>query len=137
MGVWWRPRKSIPPIFPTCRARGCGGGPVVVEHPRIPFISYPYEWPFPALKAAALFHLDLQIELLADDVMLSDASAYNIQFISSSSALWPILIDLVSLRRYRGGEDWAGLEARPTIRGRRMPRAFGARGCRNRLCSAF
>ena len=25
----------------------------VVEHPRIPFVSYPYEWPFPALKAAA------------------------------------------------------------------------------------
>ena len=32
----------------------------VVEHPRIPFISYPYEWSFGALKAAALHHLDLQ-----------------------------------------------------------------------------
>ncbi len=79
--------------------------PMVVEHPRIPFISYPYEWPFPALKAAALLHLDLQIELLKDDITLIDASAYNIQFIGPR----PLLIDLLSLRPYREGEYWAGL----------------------------
>ena len=36
----------------------------VVEHPRLPFISYPYEWPFPALKAAALLHLDVHMAAL-------------------------------------------------------------------------
>ena len=33
-----------------------GGG--LVEHTRIPFVSYPYEWPFGMLKDAALLHLD-------------------------------------------------------------------------------
>ena len=30
----------------------------LLEHPRIDFVSYPYEWTFSALKAAALLHLD-------------------------------------------------------------------------------
>jgi ribosomal protein L11 methylase PrmA len=92
-------------VDPALLGEGAHGAPIVVEHPRIPFVSYPYEWPFPALKAAALFHLDLQIELLADNVMLSDASAYNVQFIGPR----PVLIDLLSLRRYREGEYWVGL----------------------------
>jgi ribosomal protein L11 methylase PrmA len=92
-------------VDPALLGEGAHGAPIVVEHPRIPFVSYPYEWPFPALKAAALFHLDLQIELLAENVMLSDASAYNVQFIGPR----PVLIDLLSLRRYREGEYWVGL----------------------------
>lgn len=77
---------------------------LAVEHPRIPFISYPYEWPFPALKAAALLHLDLNIELMAHGMTLSDATAFNIQFRGSK----PVFIDLLSLRQYRAGEYWAG-----------------------------
>jgi ribosomal protein L11 methylase PrmA len=92
-------------VDPALLGEQARGAPIVVEHPRIPFVSYPYEWPFPALKAAALFHLDLQIDLLADGVMMSDASAYNVQFIGPR----PVLIDLLSLRRYREGEYWAGL----------------------------
>lgn len=38
------------------------GARYVVQHPRLPFISYPYEWPFSALKAAALLHLDIHLE---------------------------------------------------------------------------
>lgn len=76
----------------------------VVEHPRIPFISYPYEWPFPALKAAALLHLDIQIEALESGISLSDATAYNIQFIGAR----PVFIDLLSFRQYRDGEIWSG-----------------------------
>jgi ribosomal protein L11 methylase PrmA len=74
----------------------------VVEHPRLPFISYPYEWPFGALKAAALFHLDLQLEALDHGVSLSDASPYNVQFRGAA----PVFIDLLSFRRYREGEYW-------------------------------
>src|SRR5688572_6646870 len=33
----------------------------VLEHPRLPFISHPYEWPFALLKKAALLQLDLLI----------------------------------------------------------------------------
>lgn len=76
----------------------------VLEHPRLPFISYPYEWPFPALKAAALHHLDIHLAALADGVTLSDASAYNIQFLG----VQPVFIDLLSFRRYRDGEMWSG-----------------------------
>ena len=76
----------------------------VVEHPRLPFIAYPYEWPFSALKAAALFHLDLHLGLLEQGATLSDASAYNVQF----DGVRPLFIDLLSLRPYRQGEYWFG-----------------------------
>ena len=79
-------------------------GGLVLEHPRIPFWSYPYEWSFGALKAAALAHLDIQIELLDHDVALSDASAYNLQFTGAR----PVFTDALSFRRYRDNEHWAG-----------------------------
>jgi hypothetical protein len=91
-------------VDPSVLGNGARGAPIVVEHSRIPFVSYPYEWPFPALKTAALFHLDLQIDLLADGVMMSDASAYNVQFIGPH----PVLIDLLSLRRYRRASTGRG-----------------------------
>lgn len=75
---------------------------LVLEHPRLPVISYPYEWPFDALKAAALLHLDIQLELLDQGICLSDASAYNVQFRGAE----PIFIDYLSFRRYRPGELW-------------------------------
>lgn len=80
------------------------GAIYILEHPKIDFISYPYEWPFAALKAAALFHLKLQIDLLDKNIMFSDASAYNIQFIGAR----PIFIDVLSLRTYKDGEYWHG-----------------------------
>ena len=46
-----------------CGPRAEGGG--LVEHARIPFVSYPYEWPFGMLKDAALLHLELMREALA------------------------------------------------------------------------
>ncbi|MGI9332089.1 MAG: class I SAM-dependent methyltransferase [Gammaproteobacteria bacterium] len=80
------------------------GATIVIEHPRLPFVSYPYEWPFAALKAAALLHLDVHLEALANDVSLSDASAYNVQFQGSA----PVFIDRLSFKRYREGEIWIG-----------------------------
>jgi ribosomal protein L11 methylase PrmA len=76
----------------------------VLEHARIPFLSYPYEWAFSALKAAALLHLDLHLAMLARGATLIDSSAYNVQFVAAE----PIFIDALSLRRYREGEIWAG-----------------------------
>jgi ribosomal protein L11 methylase PrmA len=77
---------------------------MVLRHQRIPFISYPYEWPFSLLKSAALLHLDIHIEALKRGVTLSDASAYNVQF----RGVEPVFIDVLSFRRYREGEVWAG-----------------------------
>jgi ribosomal protein L11 methylase PrmA len=76
----------------------------ILEHERIPFISYPYEWTFSALKAAALLHLDLQLQALAKDLALSDATAYNVQFVGGRC----LHIDPLSFRRYREGEIWEG-----------------------------
>jgi ribosomal protein L11 methylase PrmA len=76
----------------------------VLEHPAVPFISHPYEWSFSLLKAAALFHLDLQIDLLRDGFTLSDATAYNVQF----DGVRPQFIDHLSVRPYIEGEVWAG-----------------------------
>lgn len=77
-------------------------GGALVEHPRLPFVSYACEWPFAALKAAALLHLDVQLRLLEDGLALADASTFNVQFIGTR----PTFIDWLSLRRCREGEYW-------------------------------
>lgn len=76
----------------------------LVEHPRLPFVSFPYEWPFHALRDAALLHLDLHLGLLEKGATLSDASAYNVQFLGAN----PVFIDFLSLKRYQEGEFWLG-----------------------------
>jgi len=77
---------------------------VLLSHPRISFISYPYEWSFSLHKAASLAHLDLHLELLEQGFTLSDATAYNIQF----NGTRPVFIDHLSVRPYIEGEIWAG-----------------------------
>ena len=37
---------------------------IIFEHKKIPYVSYPYEWSFSQLKAAALHHLDFNLFLL-------------------------------------------------------------------------
>lgn len=74
----------------------------LMRHPRIPFISYPYEWTFAQLKDAALAHLDLQVAALDKGFVLSDATPYNMQFHDGRI----LHIDVLSLRAYRDGEPW-------------------------------
>ena len=76
----------------------------VLEHPRLPLVSYPYEWPFLALKAAALLHLDVHLAALERNVTLSDSTAYNVQFVGTR----PLFIDVLSFIRYRDGDLWTG-----------------------------
>lgn len=80
------------------------GAALVIEHPKLPFISYPYEWSFAALKDAALLQLRILLTALSHEVMLSDASAFNVQYQGAK----PIFIDVLSFRRYREGEFWNG-----------------------------
>src|SRR5690606_11538842 len=75
-----------------------------LEHPRLPFLSYPYEWSFALHRAAALLHLDLHLAALDLGFTLSDATAYNVQFAGTR----PVFIDHLSLRPYREGELWDG-----------------------------
>jgi ribosomal protein L11 methylase PrmA len=76
----------------------------LLEHPRVPFISYPYEWSATMLRKAALHHLDTQLEALDRGFTLSDATAYNVQFVGSK----PVFIDHLSFRPYEDGEIWVG-----------------------------
>lgn len=75
-----------------------------IEHPRLPFISYPYEWTFAMLKDAALLQLDLLAEALAEGLTIKDATPFNIQFHRGT----PIFIDVGSFEPYQPGEAWIG-----------------------------
>lgn len=68
----------------------------------IPFVSFPYEWSFSQLKAAALLTLDIQAKALEHDLVLKDASAYNVQFVGAR----PVFIDILSLEEYKEGTPW-------------------------------
>ena len=75
-----------------------------IEHERLPFISYPYEWCFGQLRDAALLNLDLVSEALDEGLILKDSSAYNIQWIGSR----PVHIDIPSFQRWQPGMAWVG-----------------------------
>jgi hypothetical protein len=86
---------------PLDRAAVPGAYKVVRPEP-IPFISYPYEWSFGQLKAAALATLEIQNLALDHEMSLRDASAYNIQWLRGK----PALIDTLSFEILREGEPW-------------------------------
>ncbi len=76
----------------------------VLEHDRIPYISYPYEWSFSMLRDAALLQLDLLLAALGDDMILKDSSSYNVQW----NGPRPVFIDITSFERRTEGDPWAG-----------------------------
>jgi hypothetical protein len=76
----------------------------VLRHERVPFVSYPYEWPFGMLRDAALLQLDLLERSLEEGLMLKDSSPYNVQWHGSS----PVFIDVGSFERLREDEPWIG-----------------------------
>jgi SAM-dependent methyltransferase len=80
------------------------GAAAVLEHERVPFVSYPYEWPFSMLRDAALLQLELLERALAEDLTLKDASSYNVQWRGSK----PVFIDVGSFERLAEGEPWQG-----------------------------
>lgn len=80
------------------------GARIWLEHPCLDYVSYPYEWCFSQLKAAALLHLEFQLALLERGFTLSDATAYNIQFRGTE----PVFIDHLSIIPYEDGSAWAG-----------------------------
>jgi SAM-dependent methyltransferase len=65
------------------------------EHERIPFASFPYEWPPEMLHAAASLTLDLAEAALEEGFGLKDASPYNILFRGGR----PVFVDVLSFER--------------------------------------
>jgi hypothetical protein len=76
----------------------------VLEHERVPFVSYPYEWTFGMLKDAALLQLELMRHALPEDMILKDASPYNVQWVG----VQPVHIDIPSFEPLRPGDPWVG-----------------------------
>ena len=79
-----------------------GGASVVLRPARVGFISYPYEWCFSQLKAAALLTLRLQKAAVERGMSLKDATAYNVAFEGGR----PVLIDTLSFERLTPGRPW-------------------------------
>ena len=76
----------------------------VLEHEKLPFVSYPYEWSFEMLRDAALLQLDLVLAGLEEGIGLKDASAYNLQWKGAS----PVFVDVASFYKRADGEPWVG-----------------------------
>lgn len=75
----------------------------VIEHERVPFISYPYEWTFAMLRDAAIVHLELLLAALEEDITMKDGYAFNVQWRGAE----PVFIDTGSFERITGG-PWIG-----------------------------
>jgi len=75
-----------------------------LEHERIQVISYPYEWTFSMLKAAAGLQLRLVEKAIINSYSLKDATPYNIQFVDCK----PVFIDVLSIEPLAEGEPWSG-----------------------------
>ncbi|MFV0443888.1 MAG: class I SAM-dependent methyltransferase [Planctomycetaceae bacterium] len=103
-----------------------------LEHERIPFVSYPYEWSFSMLKRAALLQLELTSTAVENGLILKDATPYNVQFRGAQ----PVFIDVASFESHDGGpwegyrqfcqqflyplmlQAWRGVDFQPWLRGR-------------------
>jgi hypothetical protein len=74
----------------------------IIQPEKVPFISFPFEWCFSQYRDAALCTLQIMKRALEKDMILKDASAYNIQFHHGK----PILIDTLSFEKYQEGLPW-------------------------------
>jgi len=80
---------------------GFNDGKVLLPQ-QIPFISYPYEWSFDMWKDAALLTLQIALTSLKKDMILKDATPFNIQFCKGK----PVFIDTLSFENYEEGKPW-------------------------------
>ena len=76
----------------------------VLKHEAVPLVSYPYEWSFSMLKDAALLQLDVTLAALEEDMILKDATPFNVQWLGCR----PTFIDIGSFTSYQPGEPWNG-----------------------------
>jgi SAM-dependent methyltransferase len=66
-----------------------------LRHERIPFVSYPFEWPPEMLHAAACLTVEIMGLLLDEGIGLKDATPYNILFRGTS----PVFVDFLSFEK--------------------------------------
>ena len=78
------------------------GFSLVIRQREIPNSNYSFEWSPTMLKDAALLTIDLAIDFCEDDILLQDATPYNILFDSAK----PTFIDLCSFAPPVSGYIW-------------------------------
>lgn len=79
----------------------------VIEQPRLPFVTYPYEWSYGMLRAAAGCVLELNAIANKHGYELGDCHGFNVVF----DGPHPRYVDLGSLEpRPAGARDWVALE---------------------------
>ncbi|MDX1510213.1 MAG: hypothetical protein R3249_02610 [Nitriliruptorales bacterium] len=74
----------------------------ILRPERVPFLTWPHEWSPGQRRAAAIATLDAQLIALEHDLVLRDASAFNVQFVKGR----PILIDTLSFGRRVEDAPW-------------------------------
>jgi predicted nicotinamide N-methyase len=70
-------------------------GRAILEHERVPFVSYPYEWPPEMLWKAARLTLELAQSALLEGFGLKDATPYNVLYRGPN----PVFVDVPSFER--------------------------------------
>ncbi len=75
-----------------------------LNHPTLPMISYPWEWPFSMLQDAALIHLDAMELLIPEGFWLRDANTFNVQYDGNRLRL----IDTLSVGKREPDSPWVG-----------------------------
>jgi len=91
----------------------------VVEHSKIDFPSFPFEWPPEMLHAAGVLTLDLAQSALTEGMGLKDASPYNVLFEGPN----PVFVDLLSFER-RDPSDFTWLAYGQFVRTFLLPLAL-------------
>ncbi|OJT26615.1 hypothetical protein BO221_00800 [Archangium sp. Cb G35] len=83
---------------------GLEGTAQLLRQPRVPVVSYAYEWSFEMLRDAALVTLEILERCLAAGFLLKDANSFNLLFLAGK----PRLVDVPSIEPYQEGMLWAG-----------------------------
>lgn len=101
-------RRLAPPEAQAWRERlaaeqpglAVADGDIFYEHPCVPFVSFPSEWPPEMLHAAAALTLDLSGRLLEEGLGLKDATPHNVLFKGPN----PVWVDLLSVEKRAPGD---------------------------------
>ena len=88
---------------PYARPVLAAGWDAAVRHDAVPFVTWPYEWPFSMLRDAALLQLRLLETSVTNGWMLKDATPFNVQW----RGVRPTFVDAPSFATWDGGY-WQG-----------------------------
>lgn len=92
------------------------GYEMMLEHARVPFVTFPHEWPASMLQTAAKFHVRLFQRLGEQGLTLKDWHPYNILFDGTE----PVFVDFTSII------PAADLPKQGYLEGGKAPGGFGS-----------